>query len=216
MMMRAGVLAAALWLASPLVAASASVPVDGVLDFTVLRNGSEIGYHRVAFRESGSELEVDIDILLEVGLGPITLYRYEHDNVELWHDGRLIRFASQTDNNGEDLTVTAVVDNGGMVIEGSAVEGGRAQAPFAVPTSYWNPDLLRGATTLVDTQNGRLLDVSVTPLGLEEIEVRGQTIQASRYRLQGDLKADVWYDAEDRWVKLEFRLKGADFEYVLR
>lgn len=197
-------------------ALDAAVPEDGEIEFRVLRNGSDIGFHRLEFRERGEELEVDIDIELEVGLGFITLYRYDHDNLEVWRDGELVAFESRTDNDGEDLAVRAAVQGERMVIEGNAVEGERKVAPLAVPTTYWNPDRLQRASTLVDTQNGRLLDVTVTPLGSETIAVRGREVEARRYRVEGDLKVDLWYDSSDRWVKMQFRLKGADFEYVLR
>lgn len=196
--------------------ALAAVPEDGQLEFRVLRNGSDIGFHRLEFRERGEKLEVDIDIELQIGLGFITLFRYDHDNLEVWRDGELVAFESRTDNDGEDLAVRASVEGERMVIEGNAIDGSRKVAPLAVPTTYWNPDQLQRATTLVDTQTGELLDVTVTPLGAERITVRGQEIDATRYRVEGDLKVDLWYDAADHWVKMQFRLQGADFEYVLR
>lgn len=48
---------------------------SGDLRFEVRRNGSEIGYHVLSFRQDGERLTVDIDIELRVRLAFVTLYR---------------------------------------------------------------------------------------------------------------------------------------------
>ncbi|MEM9180281.1 MAG: DUF6134 family protein [Pseudomonadota bacterium] len=33
--------------------------------------------------------------------------------------------------------------------------------------------------------------------------------------MKSDLTVDLWYDAQSRWVKLAFQVRGQDIEYVL-
>ena len=204
------VIAAALL--APAAPAAATLPEP--IDFAVYRDGAEIGHHRVRFDGAGDVLEVDIDIRLEVGLGFITLYRYDHRNSEVWRDGAFVGFTSRTDDNGDWDVTRAEVLGDTMVVDGPEAAPGPI-AP-AAPTTYWNRDWTVGARAMVDTQTGRLLAVAVAPVGRETVATADGPVQAERYRMSGDLELDIWYDDAGRWVKLAFELGGADFEYVLR
>jgi len=50
--------------------------------------------------------------------------------------------------------------------------------------------------------------VVIDRVGNETLQDNNTSINANRYRYTGDIQADVWYDDENRWVKLEF--KGED------
>ena len=72
---------AAAALLMPLLAPTRAARADDTThEFAVDRNGSPIGHHTLRFRRDGERLTVDIDILLEVKLAFITLYRYHHTN----------------------------------------------------------------------------------------------------------------------------------------
>ena len=106
--------------------------------FTVSRNGTPIGRHRLRFQQDGPRLAVDIAIELEVKLAFITVYRYRyrHTNRELWDDGRLIGFTSRTDENGTPHRVEARRAGDGLVVDG---DQGRIDAPGdAIPSTYWH------------------------------------------------------------------------------
>jgi len=62
----------------------AAIPPGEVLSFDVTRNGKEMGSHVIRFTEQGDRTIVDIDIAFRAGLGPITFFRYEHSNREVW------------------------------------------------------------------------------------------------------------------------------------
>ena len=55
--------------------------------FDVYRKGDvEFGSHTVSFSEDGGDLIATTSIRLRAGLGPVTVFRYEHDNTERWRD----------------------------------------------------------------------------------------------------------------------------------
>jgi len=107
---RRSILAGATGLAALLPVASsgwAGLAVAEYLDFDVFRNGSDIGHHRIDIRHEGNRTIAKIDILLEVGLGPLVLYRYRHQNTEIWQNGEFLSFSSTTDDDGTPYAVRA-------------------------------------------------------------------------------------------------------------
>lgn len=166
--------------------------------FAVLRDGRPIGHHRVEVERHGDETRVAVSIALDVSFGFLPLYSYRHQSTEVWRGDRLQRLDSRTDDNGERMTVTAVASEAGLQVDGP--EGRRLLPADTVPTSYWNPALV-AQRPLMDSQNGRLLDIDRVP------------VAAGRWRLEGELNLDITYGPGGRWSGLWFRHKGSDFAY---
>ncbi len=129
----------------------------------------------------------------------------------MWRDGRLIAIDTETDDDGEPFWLRGRAEQNGLRVKGSS---GRFFAPADImPTSYWNPDIL-ARTRLLDTQRGRLIDVSIAPLGRETVTMAGRSAEARRYRMTGDLVLDLWYTAEGEWAKTAFEARGAQVSYA--
>jgi len=176
--------------------------------FDIRREGASIGRHEVRFRQSGDDLEVDIEIDIVVNFAFIPVFRYRHRNHEVWRQGRLVALDSETDDDGRTHAVSARQRAAGLWVSGS--EGQFLAPPDVLPTSYWNPETVK-RTRLLDSQHGRMLDVRPDLLG-EEPLADGP---ASRYRLSGDLSLDLWY-AKGEWVKIAFQARGAEVSYARR
>lgn len=181
--------------------------------FDVLRDGKQIGTHQLTISRDGDTTEVLVDVLLEVGFGPIVLYRYEQTNKEIWRDGDFVSFRSETNNDGDDWRVDAVAREGGIAV---SVNGKSSEIISAmVATTYWNKATVE-QSVLVGTQEGNPLAVEITKVGVQQIVAEGQKIDATLYQMRGELELDLWYDSSDRWVKLAFEFNGSDFDYVLK
>ena len=187
-------------------------PVE-TLKFKVFRDGNLAGYHRMTRYSDGELDHVDIDVKLEMGLGSIVLYRYEHRNIEVWRKGKLRGFESRTNDDGERYRVSARRIGDKMRIRRHPKENYEI-SDILLPTTYWRAETTE-AERLLDTQKGRVMDVTCTSEGREMIEARGRMVEADRYRVDGDLWFTIWYDSNDRWSKLAFTLKGSDFEFLL-
>ncbi len=175
------------------------------LEFDVLRDGAPIGTHRVTIAHDGGDTRATIEIDMAVRLAFVTIYRYTHRSTELWRDGRLVSLDARTDDNGTRTHVTARATDAGLAIDGS---GGRYVAPAAtVPTSYWNREKVM-RSPLLDTQSGKLIDVSAMALAADA--------NGTRYRLAGDLEADLVYGPGGDWTGLSFAARGARIDYVRR
>jgi len=197
-----------------------TIPAGDGIDFTVYRNGdSEMGWHRLRFTRDGDTVVMEKQIRFQVKLAFITAYRYEHDNREVWHGGKLISLDTRTNDDGADHWVRGRATDAGFAVESSR---GNLIAPAdVIPTSYWNIATI-GAKTLLDTQRGLLMDVRIDPIGVEPIQAAGEVVEARHFRINiltnkpgSTDRIDLWYDDADAWVKLGFEAKGQAITYRL-
>jgi len=189
-----------------------AVAGSGDLRFDVFRNGSEIGYHVLSFKQDGERLTVDIDIELRVRVAFITAYRYEHRNREQWEANELLSFKSRTNDNGTRHSVEARREGDELIVRGSK---GKLEVPGSMlPTTYWHRNFME-RNRWIDTQNGRIVESEVEARGKETIESAGERVEAERFAVRGDLDVDLWY-RDDRWVKLGFDASdGSRIDYRL-
>lgn len=193
-------------------AASAAPSDAGRLVFDVTRNGQPFGRHSITVSGAGDSLRAESRVALRANAGPITVYRLEQTCSETWSDGALAGFACSTLKDGRRTQVRGEVRNGRLRVIGAE---GETYFPLgAFPTSWWTRPPA-GATTLIDTQTGEPMRVRVTNMGRETISVGGAQVQAERIRVQGTLTADLWYDAQGRWVGCAFTARGQRVEYRL-
>lgn len=187
--------------------------------FDVYRNGgTPFGTHAVEFEREGEDVIASISIRLRAGVGPITVFRYEHDSTERWRDGQLIGKAGRTLKDGETYTISAVLDGGALQVEGVTPDGAAFtdQVDAAIlPSSHWHGYPV-DMQTMLNTEHGTLMDTTVEYLGLDEIEADGERISAHHFRLSSSLVVDLWYDEEGRWAGCAFEARGQTVRYVRR
>lgn len=190
---------------------------DRDLVFKVYRGGSDIGRHKVSFKElSDGSLQAKVDIDLRVGLGLITFFSYDHTNTEIWRDGKLISIRTRTNDDGDKINIEGSPE--GEVFRVTAEAEHDYDLPV-IPTSYWNKDLI-DRKVLLNSQSGEPLPVDISKVGEEEIEVDGQPVKAERYKILATndfpFDVDIWYDSETaRWVGMQFPAKGSLIKYEL-
>ncbi len=181
--------------------ARAAVPADGTLAFQVSRNGSVIGTHTLNFAKSGSGLTVRIDAAFRVHFGPITLYRYRHQGVEQWQDGKFVALDTQTDDNGTPFEVHARRSDAGVVIQATNMP--KQVAPHdTCPLTHWAEAAL--GARLFNPQDGKRLHETAQPSGSGLVALaNGARIEATRFALAGEAPIEDWYDSSKRWAALD-------------
>lgn len=198
---------AALLLASGLAQAESK----RVWNFEVSLDGKPIGHHRFEVTRDGEYEEVASDAKFDVKVLFINAFRYRHTNREIWSANCLRGLVADTSVNRKKLSVQGNRDGNQFVInDGSGpVPLGDCVMTFA----YWNAAFLQEAK-LLNPQSGEYLDVEVTALQRDEIEVRGEPVMANAYRISGEpingekLALTVWYSDDDDWLALESIAKG--------
>jgi hypothetical protein len=204
-------------------AALAEAPAPDVsggmtLEFDVKRGNSDFGTHEIRFSEDEGDLIAEVSVRLRAGAGPITVFRYEHDSTERWRDGQLIQIYGNTLKDGDRFPFEGRAEGEAVVIEATN-EDGQAETvefpPEILPSSHWRPYPL-DTGQILHTEHGTPMDVTIEYLGMDEIEADGGTISAHRYRLEGTLTADLWYDEDGHWAGCEFEARGQHIRYVRR
>ena len=184
--------------------AALPIPDGNNLGFAVMRKGSQIGTHILTFAPSDDGLVVKVGVDLMVKFGPIVLFRYTHRATETWSGEQVVSIASETDDNGKKLTVKGALTADGFSVEATKLPPYVAP-PSALPATHWNRRMLDGP--FINTQDGRLMRPTITPLGPSQIPTAGGTdITAEHFSMTGDAVLDTWYDST--WAGISF--KGGD------
>lgn len=182
----------------------------GELDaaFTIVRKGSQIGYHAVRVDVDGDAMRIETRIRMRVKFGPLVLYHYDLSSSEIWRDGALYSLDSRTDRNGKDMTLAVRRDGDELVVDGSSYAG---PAPLHVmPGAYWNKAIV-DASMLLNTQNGALIPVVVENVGRSPTPAGAV---GEHYRVRGSVTLDLWYDGA-QWTGAEFVIDGEELSYAL-
>ncbi len=197
---------ALLTVAAPTV--EADTPHD--VAFDVFRNGSPFGEHRIVFSErSDGRIKVEIDIELRVGFGPLPLFRYEHESVEVWEGADLISLTAATLKDGDWTRYALERGADGRLVS----DAGRIEA--LIPSSHWS-GYVAGLSAILNTETGEPMAVTIEDLGMDRIETAGGMIAARRFRMTGTVTVDLWYDTEGDWVGCAFSIRDQDIVYRLR
>ncbi len=171
-----------------LLGAGPALALPAELRFHVLRQGSRIGTHRVAFGgdAGGLTARTEVDILVKV-LG-VAVFRFSHRFEEAWSGDRLLWATSRRDRNGSVTEMRAEAAEAGILVQGSA---GRFRLPAeSAPLSWWDSRRLAGPLFANDT--GKPLDLRWTR---RPLPAGGALWQSS-----GEEVSEGIYAADGRWT----------------
>ncbi|HSN72992.1 MAG TPA: DUF6134 family protein [Steroidobacteraceae bacterium] len=187
--------------------ASASTADAERLTFDVYLDEQEIGYHRYELRNDGGATVMQTEADFEVRLLFFTAYEYEHRNSELWRDGCLKNIEAQTNSNGERYEVKGSARDGSFVIETTSGRSGFADCVRTF--AYWDRRLL-DAERLLNSQTGEYLEIELTPLPPDELELGDRVVAVERYRLTAEgMDIRLAYAADSgEWVALDTEVRG--------
>jgi uncharacterized protein DUF6134 len=199
---------------STLFAADAHAASDATtVNFAVLRDGTQIGTNSVRFGHCGRDTTVKIVTHVEIGLGFLTLYKFDQTEAERWADGRLVAMNSTTDDNGTLHRTNAAAGDGKIIVKSDGQE--RELAPTAIPLSLWNPAVV-AQKTAIDPKDGSVQPVKIVDRGEDDLIVRGHAQHAHHYEIITTFSQDVWYDENDQLVQVELKaIDGSTIRYQL-
>jgi hypothetical protein len=195
-------------------------PVEGgSIQFDVYRQGdTEFGTHQVTFERQNDALIARTSIRLRAGVGPITVFRYEHDATESWRDGQLLTLNSQTLKDGNTYQVDAEYENGALQVNGMQPDESPVQLqlpPEILSSSHWH-GYPTGMESMLNTEHGTVMETVLENLGQTEIEGDGGMITVQHYRLASEISVDLYYDLNGRWAGCTFEARGQRVHYVRR
>ena len=191
------------------------------IEFDIYRNNKHIGTHIFSFKKSGDEISVRSEIKFEIKKLGVVLYKYYAEGVEVYKDGKLIKFNSTTDQNKKNKYVNIIFENNEYTVDGSSYKG-KADSDFLIGT-WWNHSIVE-AKAQISAVSGRIIKQKVKFLGKKKIKIGEKSFNTLHFnfsstdkKLNKDkkLNTDIWYDEKTlNWVKASFEKKGK-WEYRL-
>ena len=170
--------------------------------FRVVREGSQIGTHRVSFSGAGGgETTARTDVEIAVRLAGITVFRLTHRFSETWAGDRLRLATSRHDRNGHVTEMEARAEGNALLVRGP--EGAQRLPADAAPLTWWNPG--RFNRPLFDNGTGKPLRVQWARAPLPGGGVR--------WIATGDTESEGTYAADGTW--LGWRTKAEDGSTVV-
>lgn len=188
--------------------------------FTVYLDGKEIGQHRFSLNEANGLRELTSQAKFNVKFLFINAYQYQHTANERWQGDCLSSLDASTKENREITLVKGRMKERSFLLE--AAKKTEILPACVMTFAYWNPKIL-SQNKLLNPQTGEWLEVKIKALGVEPIEVKGQTVSAERYRIDASkLQIELWYSAdkaitEKKWLALKSTTpEGYEIFYKLR
>jgi hypothetical protein len=166
--------------------------------FNVWADGWPIGTHTFRVIDEAGHTSVETVANFRPKILFVPVYRYDHRDRESWQDGCLQKIDADTDDNGNVMHLGGQADRDGFRLQsGSVLEG--CVHTFA----YWDKRFLK-QSHLLNSQTGEYTDVTITNLGKQKIDIRGQVVEAERYSVNaGKFTIDLWYSSTSEWLALE-------------
>ena len=183
--------------------------------FKVYLDEQEIGEHTFRATYQNNKTHIQINAEFDVYILFINAYSYQHTNYEVWDRQCLQSVRSVTNDNGEELYVQADYSGEQFIIK---TPSDRYVTEGCIKTfAYWEPDFLK-SQTLLNSQTGKLMPVTIELLGEESIMVRNKLTAATHYRLTTDeFLIDLWYSKNNEWLALNTTTNsGSTLQYKIQ
>ena len=172
--------------------------------YRVYRNKKPVGSHTLRFSHQTNELTVEVESRLAVKILGITLYRYRYSAVEVWSGGELVNISTEIRNNKKPK-VDIVASSQGSYWRIDARGKSQSTSSPEYGTNHWHPGAIQ-AKRLYHPLHGKVYRSAPQSFGWERVvKEDGVAISARKFRYSHGFDADVWYDKDWRWVRLEFR-----------
>ncbi|GAA0572579.1 hypothetical protein GCM10009416_09040 [Craurococcus roseus] len=156
--------------------------------FRVMRDGSQIGNHRVSFSSAGDATTARIDVEIAVRLAGITVFRLTHRFAETWANDRLRLAVSRHERNGRVTEMEARAEGNALLVRGP--DGAQRLPGEAAPLTWWNPGHFN--RPLFDNSTGKPLRVQWS-----RAPAPGGGV---RWTATGDTESEGVYAADGTWL----------------
>lgn len=175
------------------------------LNFDVLCNGEKIGNHQIIFEKHGEDLNVSIQTDVEVKIMFVPVYKFHHKSMETWKNGQLVGLYSKTNDDGTLHQLSLGRQNN--VLSGTSDGKEISITRDILPASLWHPKIIN-SLSLLNTLEGHEMKIAVHHIGQEIMTTDKGTQPADYYKLTGELERELWFDKDQRLIKVRF--KGSD------
>jgi hypothetical protein len=167
-------------------------------------------------RDDGSEtMSASANVRVKY-LGGLRVYRYIYRGTETWKGGRLVNFSCSGSDDGKEFMVSAMPEGDGLRLR--ANNQVRIVRPDIWLTTYWHladPAFRNKGVPLVDADTGQDLAAQLQYVETRQMNVAGVVQNCTHYRVSGEAQAELWYDSQERLIRLRSWSEGHQYDLVL-
>jgi hypothetical protein len=172
-----------------------------------------IGTYTNTVEQQGDKVDVQTQLHVSVKMLGIPLFHQDANREEHWEKGRLVSFQSTTDDNGKQIQINGKAQGSDFVVLSPL---GTFTAPAQVhPSNPWAPQVLN-TDTMMSTKTGRVIAVTVTDTGDNNVTFDGRTMKLRQYFIDGEKHQVVWLDATGVVIAFQTEEAGSRITFVLQ
>jgi|GEM_PF-6957054 len=181
--------------------------------YGITRKGKKIGNHEVRFFMNGDRLNVSVESRIRVTVMKIPVFNFHYVSEEIWKDDQLMSVTGTTTENRAVTKVSMSNEETGSRLLRAADPESVDRLYFA--SNHWNANVI-GSQRIFNTITGKESVIHMQSMGEEKIKTGRGVIATDRYRIAGQIQADVWYDKNLVWSRLAFKGKdGSQIDYLI-
>jgi hypothetical protein len=183
--------------------ASSGMPPTGaeLQQFDIYREGKPIGTHTISRTRQDDLVHVEARTRISIRLLGFEVYHFDYDARETWDAAGLLQLVASVDDDGEQFSLEGQRRGDRFVWSDGKTQRSRAMPVY--PTNHWNTAVL-GQAAVLNTLTGEINSVTIHDEGEETLELAGSSLPATRYRYDGQLQLESWYDRTGRWLAMRF------------
>lgn len=175
------------------------------LEYEIQWMGEPVGELVIAFDRVDELLRVHNRIDVDARIFSYSLFRFNHVSEEQWQRGSLLAFQGVTVDNGKRQVVRVSPRSTTLYVDG---KGGPYEVPLDTPLlSAWCQASISGPK-IIEPTKGRIKSVTAERLSRRNARHGHQRPPSSRVRIEGDLRAEIWYDSRGIVTYAQFPVKG--------
>ena len=194
-----------------------------LIKMDILRNGEKIGINNYSFKVQNELLEVKNEINFNAKIVGLDLLKVNGTSTEIYKNGKLIKFESNTIQNKKKKYNYSVYSNDKKIynIKGSSFNG---EAPSsAVVGNWWNHNILQ-SKIIISPLSGSLKFQEVYFLSKEILKINSDKYNVSKFKIimkknpneKKKEEFNVWLDDKSKIILKVSYSKFGDWEYIVK
>ena len=194
------------------------------IEMEIFKDEKPIGFSIYEFQKNNDELKVSNNTEFKVKLLGVTVFSISSNGIEIYQNGKLISFKSETYQNDKkkyvDLKFDPLINK--FRINGSSYNG-LADIENIIG-NWWNHEILQSESQ-ISPLSGSIKKQTIEFIGKETISLYGREYKTERFKIKSTeqnlpddkkLNFDIWYDKETALIlKIAYKRLG-NWEYRLK
>lgn len=209
---RLAILAAIAAIFLALVGGPAAASPSGTYRYTVSHTSyGNIGTYTNTVSRQGDRTVVDTKIRVEVKALFVILYRFAADRTQVWRNGRMIYYRSESDDDGKRSTVEGRAEGDYFVVTSA---NGVVVAPGDVfPSNAWSMEITK-ARHMMASLTGKVSEGYMAEDRPDTLVIDGKPLRTRYFKVS--LGYELWYDGRGIPVKFRYPMNGDTYDFTLQ